>query len=617
MKITITCLLLALVFSMNAGAAIFGSDLLDYAENADALNEKIEKEYTIHRDGGVDYRFYIRTRINTYLGKKLNGDMKVPYNSAWETVTVNMARTATIKADGTRVAVSEKEINDIQDPSTSGASLFSSARQRVINFPAVEPGAQVEVEVTVHSRRPGMKAFFKREYFALQVPTAEKDVTVHIPAEMHLFWAVNSRLIEVSRSTSRDMVTWRWQGKRLPKSVDEPMSPPEMLKSPVLFLTTLPSYRAVAGFYNSLIPRGDVMAHRSDDTGPDLGHGSFSTVDMADRLYVKFMSSYRPYRIDFFDTPLEPVSLEQTLKQGYGTPLQLARLFMAELRKQGIDSDLCVVSDICDVSAIPVPYMPDLFGTFCVQVHGRWYSFETREMSPGVTGLDGRAAITLSTGRVERVRDSQENLDITVLSMQDLYDETSRGTLYSMSAGESSANTRRAFRYLSEPELAIAESMIIHTVNPLAQGNVTMLDLDAPSEPLGIKVDFRIAQPSPSLEHMTFFPVPSASMIESFARISEDRKNPVWFSDDERECLEFCLKLPLGARVESLPESFGGEAGPFSWNVSVRQEGRVIYYLRELAKKRGMLRKGPEFRKFISAIRRLSGPAQGVVVYGR
>ena len=621
MKFKIFCLLGLMVISPFWGwAGVFKADSADYAKNADAINEVIEKEYTINSDGSFDYHLYIRTRILTYRGKKRNGDFDISYNSAWQKVDVNPQRTGTVKADGTRVAVRQEEINDIQDPSTAKASIFSTARKKVISFPAVEPGAVVEADYTVHSKRPGLNAFWKREYFALSSPTRIKRVTVHVPAEVPLNWRCNSRIIEVKHTQKGGVVTWEWQGRDLPKAVDEPMSPPSVHKDPVLFISTLSSFNDVARYYNALIPwqKDTNIKFNIADTGTGDAM-SVCTAEPDDRfvdgLYVKFMSLFRPFRIDFFKTDLKPLPPEKTVDQGYGTSLQLAWLFRAILAQQGIDASLHAVSDACMVSMLPLGYMPDLFGTFCVKAGNRWYSFEKRELSPGVTGLDSMLAVNLATGNTEVVHDAMGGMDVTVLSMAGMYDGTTSGMLYSMSSGVDAAVTRRGFRYLTAPELDIARSMILHTVNPLARGKVRLFDLDNLLEPVGIKVNFTIPEPAPSLDDLTFYPVPASSMVDSLVKLSSKRKNPVWFPRNEREYTEFFLKIPPGARVKSLPRDYQGKAGPFSWNVQVRRLGRTIYYSRDLRQKRGIMHPGPELDSMLEAAGRLAGPVQGVVVY--
>ncbi len=580
-----------------------------FAEKADAINEIINKEYTIHADGSVKYHLYMRTRIITYRGRKQNGDMQIPYNSAWESVKINMSRTGTVQADGSRVAVKKDEINDIQDPSTARASIYSAARLRVINFPAVEPGSIVEADVTVLTRRPGIKAFWKREHFALSAPTVMKTVILHAPASGPVHWTTDSRILTVETCEKQGIRTWKWTGRRLPKMVDEPLSPPAVHVSPVLFISTFNSFSDVAAFYNALVP------WNQQGIGQGQVPAGLKDISAQDNLYIKFMSMFTPYSISFLDTDLKCQPPEVTLQRGYGTPLQLAWLFQSILRSKGIDADIYAASGSYMVSMLALPFMPDIFDKYLVRSEGRWYSFSSRELTPGVTGLDSHTAVSLRDGSTALVMDVTSNIKITTVNTMYYPDGTTQGILYSLDSGESAALTRKGFRYLSGPELDVAKSMVLHAVDPFAVGKVRFCMLDRLSEPAGIRVDFKIPEYAPDVFDSFFFPVPSSSILETYVQLAPDRKNPVWFPEERQDIMVFVLKLPLGAEVESIPESFSGKAGPFAWKVSVQRTGRAIYYERRLETTRGLLPAGKPLEKFLHAFRELTGPGQGIVMF--
>ncbi len=580
-----------------------------YAADADAVNEMIRKEYTLHADGAVDYRLCLRTRILTYRGKKQHGDLHIPYNSAYETVEVDVAHTGTLRADGIFVQIRQDEINDIQDPATAAASLYSSARLKVINFPSVEPGTTVVADVTVHTRRPGIMAFWKREFFALSSPTTEKSVILHAPQSVSVHYVANSRIIKETKGIKDGIVTWTWTGKYLPAVVDEPLSPPDVHVSPVLFVTTLSSFKEVAAFYNALVPwqTHGILA----DQIPD----ALAAVSDIDQLYIRFMLMFMPYSIPFLNTSLNCQQPAVTVERGYGTPLQLAWLFQSILASKGISASIYAVSDSYMVSMLPLPFMPDIFSDFLVRVGNTWYSFANRELTPGITGLDSHAAVNFLDGSITSVRDRVENLKITTVNAEYSLGGSTSGIHFSMDAGESAALTRRGFRYLSGTELSIARSMVLHTVDPLAVGRVRFCGLNDLMQPVGIMVDFTIPEPVPVVYTSSFFPVPASSVLDGYIKISPDRKNPVWFPERRRDVMVFVLKLPLGVEVKGMPRDFKGSVGPFAWHISANLYGRTVYYVRQIETERGILSVGRPLKKFVSVFSRLASPAQGVVMF--
>jgi len=86
----IGCLFLAAIF-VNPAAANTQTDklLLD----ADAVNLKIEKHYTLNQDGAYKLHLYVKRRILTYKGKKEYADFKYTYNRSRQQVKLLKAQT--------------------------------------------------------------------------------------------------------------------------------------------------------------------------------------------------------------------------------------------------------------------------------------------------------------------------------------------------------------------------------------------------------------------------------------------------------------------------------------------------------------------------------------------
>ena len=592
-----------------AAAPLMPGHAAAYDADADAVNLLVKKEYQLHPDGSYDYHLLMRTRILTYRGKKHNGDVRIPYNSAWETLDIDLQHTRTILADGTYVPVRADEINDIQDPSTSRASIYSSARLRVVSFPSVEPGTTVELSIRLHSQRPGMRAFWTREFFALTNPTREKVVSIRAPQSMSVAWVANDRRITVRESYDGEWKEYVWRAERLPKVVDEPYSPPAIHMSPVLLVSTLSSYVQVAGFFNAVVPWREPEYEL--DALPDI----FRSASGPDELYTVLMSRFAPYVIDILDTDLSPQGPEATLSRGYGTPFHLAWLFRELLRLRGIDSRIAVVAGSTSIPRVPLPFMPDFFSAVAVKAGDKWYRFNRKELSPGVTGLEGHTALFLDDASREQVHDVWQDMDLTTVDITYDTSGVTSGHIVSLSSGYKSADTRRGFRYLSGPELEVARSMVMHSVDPLAEGSVEFINLDDLMEPVTLRVDFRIPDPLPGVEGCSFFPMPTASVLHAMEQLAPDRKNNVWFSEDARDLLVFKLQLPAGAKVKHMPARFSGQIGPFAWKVMARRVGRSVYYIRELTVSRGMLHLGEEYERFLAAFRQLAGPGQGIVMF--
>ena len=78
-------------------------------------------------------------------GKRKFADLHVPYDSKRQTHEVKVARTA--NADGVHDA-SPEEVSDIVPDDLRDATVYSSVRERVISFPAVDKGSVLDLVYT-------------------------------------------------------------------------------------------------------------------------------------------------------------------------------------------------------------------------------------------------------------------------------------------------------------------------------------------------------------------------------------------------------------------------------------------------------------------------------------
>ena len=67
--------------------------------DADAVNLKIKKHYTVAADGSYKLHLYVKRRILTYKGKKEHADFKFTYNQARQSVKLLKAQTITTEKE--------------------------------------------------------------------------------------------------------------------------------------------------------------------------------------------------------------------------------------------------------------------------------------------------------------------------------------------------------------------------------------------------------------------------------------------------------------------------------------------------------------------------------------
>ncbi len=570
----------------------------------DAVNLQVKKHYSVKPDGSYTMTLFVKTLINTYKGKKDRGDFRFGYNSAFETVKVKRART--ILADGRVVEVGQKEMNDIADPATQKASIFSGARVRIINFPAVEKGCTVELEIEKGSRL----GFWGMESFALLDPCLEKTVTMELPEDMPLNFQLLDKRIKFSQHREKGRKILEWKGEQLEKAADDPLSPPiENLDSTLVF-SSFASWKQVgAWFRNILVDKGNKRAAFAHDldAAPD-----------PDSLYSLLSERLEILPLGFFQTRLHFQKPGQTFKKRYGTQIDAALLFYRILESRGLNPLLLAASSRgIWLKGLKNSFCPQLFDTFVVRAGKRFYSFDAKDMSPGVTGMDGQQALELSGGEFETVTDirptgSQASYQVHLADPSRL--EFSFKTRQS---GTDARSVRKMFKDLTPSEMKVADSMFFHSLNPLAEplSPLKKTGLDPRTGPVEIKASYSAREVHVPRGDSYVLAVPRISKLDGIASCPEKRKAPFFIRKKESLKVEYNLSLPDSCKVTAVPADIQGEAGPISWENRCRTSDHGIFCVRKVTIQRGLVSAGEEFLELRSRILKLIDPEENSLAY--
>ena len=90
--------IIILLFSLT-----LSSSLLSQQPESDAVYEKIIKEYTLHEDGSMDFRFYKKLKLNTHFSfNRLYGETFIVYNPNFQDLKIKKAIVTQVKTPATR-----------------------------------------------------------------------------------------------------------------------------------------------------------------------------------------------------------------------------------------------------------------------------------------------------------------------------------------------------------------------------------------------------------------------------------------------------------------------------------------------------------------------------------
>ncbi|MBN2231863.1 MAG: DUF3857 domain-containing protein [Deltaproteobacteria bacterium] len=563
--------------------------------NADAVNEIIDKHYVVADSGGWVLRCRVVCRIRSYKGKKDHADFKINYNGAWQRVRVDTARTIT--AAGGEIPVDPAEINDIPAPWTTTANIYAGARQRVINFPAVEPGCTVAVEFTLISDR----GFWATELFALPDPIARKTVSIDLPADLPL------ALVEPpgvsrreQRSAHRRVVVWTTTDR--PAEIPEPLLPAPENRGAGLQVSTFGTWRQTTAWFTALLPPATVTAATAaavidpTGTGTPADHGDTrKAAASVDRLYLELMARTAPRPIDLLDSNLTVQTPAETRVNGYGTPLDLALLFGAELAARGLEGELLLANhrDLV-IDPLAAAHSPSCFTVPLVRCAGSFYAFHQRDLAPGDTGLAGRRALRLADGELLTVSDRHGGRHEEILTLAPTGDNRLGGTWQACFSGSPATDRRAEWRFQSPPEWRRTSARLLHDIDPQARTvtgtPVTVSGLTELNQPLEVSCRFSIPRGfEPLGGGRLTVPLPELPLPDELRSLPAHRRGPLLLAEPLEITLTTVITMPPELHVVRQPRDETRTAPGISTSRKTRQENDTLTVSRRVVLERTLL----------------------------
>ena len=132
------------IFIMIAGI-ISCNPLTEDQKKSDALYHTIKKEYTLHEDGSIDYRYTHDLEIRTHIAfNRMYGETFVVFNPEFQDLEVH--KSVTTMRDGKEVPSPENAFNEVLPRWAAGAPDFNHLREMVITHTGLETGSTIHLD---------------------------------------------------------------------------------------------------------------------------------------------------------------------------------------------------------------------------------------------------------------------------------------------------------------------------------------------------------------------------------------------------------------------------------------------------------------------------------------
>ncbi|OUL84243.1 DUF3857 domain-containing transglutaminase family protein [Paraburkholderia hospita] len=209
-------------------------------------NERETQTFTVNADGSYTKVDEMTLRVNNEAGVARVAQYYIWFNR--NMASVDILEAYTTSADGTRHDVRPEQIRDVQEARSFDAPMFQDILEKVIVFPAVEPGARVHLTYRKTQMQPIVPGHFSDFTPPDLAPTHNFRLVYDLPADKPLY-ADARGFTALAPSTKNDRTRYEFRYDKAHFARLEYGSIAYVSYGDRLMVSTFPDYAAFAAKY--------------------------------------------------------------------------------------------------------------------------------------------------------------------------------------------------------------------------------------------------------------------------------------------------------------------------------------------------------------------------------
>lgn len=602
----------------------------DALQDVDAEVLQQRTDIALLPDGSTTLHQSRKIRILTFQAKRTLGELKLTYNPAWESVTLNTADV--LMANGDRVSVTPKEISEMDVGSAALSPHYPGLKQKVVSMPAMEVGNTLVQDWTL-TRKPGYPLNEGAVFGGSAYPVRESIVSVTLPIERESsFTAVeqNFSAAPFTRTIERTEtnVTYTWTFKDLPAvKAERGLPAPELYRPTLQVFTEEARAEALLGkvfeAVDALQTRKNTVAVREEAATlkRDLAKRSDDAILRAVQRFME--TRIRTLGPSWESLPfLTLTTPDEVLTEGYGNRLDRLILQKVLLERLGIDSQLVFA---CSIPDKEVAAYPDTFGLsiltwenwarpYLLLDDGRLVGDEGRFDEPGACALEACQLLT-EKGRIawqpqESLRSRVDN-NITEITLSPTGEAT-------ISASSDTFGLAAGMLRKAKDELTpiYYQRMVQSQVESIAKGAELVGDYIMDTDSYPVHVGITVKAQAYAQRQGNLFSLPLRGVVTPvYGLRGQNRRNPIWQSEEATTVEVTRVTLPEGAEIVSMPEPFTYTLqGGGTYSLAVAREGQTITFTTTLQKDPAFIQAW-HFPALVELDRVLQAPTHHTLLY--
>jgi len=367
--------------------------------------EQLRTVIRFENDGSERREQTARVRVQSDAGVQRMGQLVFGYSSANE--RMEMAYVRVRRADGTVIAATTADMQDLPSPVAREAPVYSDFHEKHITVPGLQPGQELEYSIVVRTEKPLIPDQFWTEYsFEKQVIVLDEELEVNLPREREIKLKTQPGFEpQVRDEGDRRIYRWTSSNRKRESDSDKKKKPkrpkPEL---PDIELSTLSSWDEVGRWYwdlqkDRIVPTAAVRAKAEE-----LIRGKTTDLEKVEAQYDFVATNFHYVSLSFGLGRYQPHAAGEILGNRYGDCKDKHTLLASLLESVGLHAYPALINSSREIDAeVPSPSQFDHVITV-VPLHEQYLWMDTTtEVAPFrllAFSLRGKNALVIPADRL-------------------------------------------------------------------------------------------------------------------------------------------------------------------------------------------------------------------------
>jgi tetratricopeptide (TPR) repeat protein len=344
--------------------------------------EQLRTAVSFENDGSQVRQQTARVRVESEAGVQRLGQLVFGYSSANEQMEVGYVRV--LRPDGTVIAASAADMQDLPSPVTREAPVYSDFREKHITVPGLQPGQELEYSITVRMQKPLMPNQFWIEYsFEKQTIVLDEQLEVSVPRDREIkLKTLPGFAPEISDQGDRRIYRWSHSNRKREAESDK-KSKPKKPERPDIELSTLRSWDEVGRWYwdlqkDRITPTAAVRAKAAE-----LVRDKKTDLDKIEAFYDYVATNIHYVSLSFGLGRYQPHPAGEILENRYGDCKDKHTLLASLLEAAGLHAAPALINSSREIDPdVPSPSQFDHVITAVRLKDGYVWMDTTTEVAP-------------------------------------------------------------------------------------------------------------------------------------------------------------------------------------------------------------------------------------------